>query len=59
MPRRKSPFPVKPHVMDPAIRRKFQAFIDQGKPKPKPKEWKYKPKWGLWRWDTLEDVPQD
>jgi len=61
MPRRKPRYYEKPHVMDPEIRRRFQEFIDQGKKKPSPSKPKLpipKPRWQLWRWDTLEDVDQ-
>lgn len=56
MPKRKSRFPDKPHIMAEDIRKKFQALIDKGKEKPSRLP---VPKWQLWNWQTLEDVKQD
>jgi len=58
MPRRKSPYPDKPYIVSEDARRRFQALME---PKNVKEEIKWIPKggWQLWRWDTLEDVPQN
>jgi len=55
MPRRRQSYPEKPWKPDPAKWAKLLQKEEGGKIRsPKPKDG-----WQLWRWDTLEDVPQN
>lgn len=58
MSKRKPKYQDRPHVMKPEIQRRFEALMQ---PKQEPGKKSHVPikKWELWRWDTLEDVPQD
>lgn len=61
MPKRKPKYPDKPHVTRPEIRARFEALMKPevvAKLPKQPVNWN-NPKWGLWRWDTLEDVAQE
>jgi hypothetical protein len=60
MPKRKVKYEDKPHVMRPELRKRFEALMAPEYEEPdksQPAHWKH-PHWELWRWDTLEDVPQ-
>lgn len=59
MPRRKSPYPDKPHVMRPEIRARFKALMAPDKRNKEEVKWVPQGGWQLWRWDSLEDVSQD
>lgn len=60
MARRKPKYPDKPHVMRPEIRKRFEALMGKKVEKEaKPPSQVPEPKWELWRWDNLEDVPQN
>lgn len=62
MPRRKVTYPEKPWKRDPAVVKRWQQLIDQGKSdgaklrheNPEPAKG-----WQLWDWRTLEDKPQE
>ena len=58
MPRRKSPYPDKPYIPSEDARSRFEALME---PKKKKDEDKWVPRggWQLWRWDNLEDAPQN
>lgn len=43
--------------MRPEIRRRFEVLMEK-KEEAEKKSAVPAPKWQLWRWDTLEDVPQ-
>jgi hypothetical protein len=60
MARRQRKYYEKPHVMAPEIARRFRAIIEQGKKEKSSKKPTNlpKPRWMLFRWDTLEDVDQ-
>lgn len=60
MPRRKIRHPEKPWIRDPAVLKRWQELIDEGKGAPKqgiPAE--PSKGWQLWDWKTLKDVPQE
>jgi hypothetical protein len=59
MPRRKSPYQDKPYIPSEDARRRFAALMEsKGKKKEVVDKWVPRGGWELWRWDTLEDVPQ-
>lgn len=58
MARRKPKYPNPPYVVSPEAKRRFEALMknDEHIDRPPIKGAK---KWELWRWDNLEDVPQE
>jgi hypothetical protein len=60
MPRRKLRLVEKPWIRDPAVVKRWQEIIDEGR-RLKGKSTPAEPSkgWELWDWRTLEDVPQD
>lgn len=59
MARRVKRYPEDRHEMRIEIRERFFSLMDPDvvkKLKNEKKSWN-NPKWNLWRWDTLEDVP--
>jgi hypothetical protein len=59
MARRKVRHNEKPWIRDPAVVARWQVILDNCRPPVKQKQ-DPQPKagWQLFRWDTLEDVPQ-
>jgi hypothetical protein len=57
MARRKPKYPNPPYVVSPEAKRRFEILMKKVEPFDRPPI-KGAKKWELWRWDTLEDVPQ-